>query len=224
MGPDKDPQLDVAKYQRTQEHDEVLGFETNCPECNAPVSTNMKLTKIPNFKEVVIMATNCEACGHKTNEVKSGSGIEPKGMCIKLKIDNLKDLTRDVLKSDTCTFSIPELDFESGAASLGGKFTTVEGLLTKTAENLLYNNPMVTGDSADKSQKEKIETFIGKLEEIRSGDRKVTMVLDDPAGNSYVQNLYEPEPDVQLQISHYERSFEQNEELGLNDMKVENYN
>ena len=27
---------------------------------------------IPHFKEVIIMATTCDACGHKTNEVKSG--------------------------------------------------------------------------------------------------------------------------------------------------------
>lgn len=29
--------------------------------------------------------------------------------------------------------------------------------------------------------------------------------------------------DERLRITHYERSFEQNEELGLNDMKTENY-
>lgn len=31
------------------------------------------------------------------------------------------------------------------------------------------------------------------------------------------------EVDDQLRITHYERTFEQNEELGLNDMKTENY-
>lgn len=30
-------------------------------------------------------------------------------------------------------------------------------------------------------------------------------------------------PDDALRITHYERTFEQNEELGLNDMKTENY-
>lgn len=52
---------------------------------------------------------------------------------------------------------------------------------------------------------------------------RCTIVLDDPCGNSYVQNLMAPEEDPQLKISHYERTFEQNEELGLNDMKVEGY-
>ena len=53
---------------------------------------------IPHFKEVVIMATVCEYCGHKTNEVKSGGGIEPKGKRITLHVTDPSDLSRDVLK------------------------------------------------------------------------------------------------------------------------------
>ena len=41
--------------------------------------------------------------------------------------------------------------------------------------------------------------------------------------NSYVQNLYAPDPDPNMTIESYERTWDQNEELGLNDMKVENY-
>lgn len=52
----------------------------------------------------------------------------------------------------------------------------------------------------------------------------VTMVLDDPSGNSYVQSLTDDGvPDPNLRIIRYHRSFDQNEELGINDMKVEGY-
>ena len=44
------------------------------------------------------MATVCEYCGHKTNEVKSGGGIEAKGKKITLKVTDPTDLSRDVLK------------------------------------------------------------------------------------------------------------------------------
>lgn len=37
------------------------------------------------------------------------------------------------------------------------------------------------------------------------------------------QNVYAPEPDPEMKIENYERSYEQNEILGLNDMKTENY-
>lgn len=60
---------------------------------------------IPHFKEVVIMATTCDHCGHKTNEVKSGGGIEPKGTKITLRVTDPSDMSRDVLKvSIVCAF------------------------------------------------------------------------------------------------------------------------
>ena len=60
---------------------------------------------IPHFKEVVIMATVCDYCGHKTNEVKSGGGIESKGKRISLKVTDVSDMSRDVLKVSTAANS-----------------------------------------------------------------------------------------------------------------------
>nr|SVE76406.1 EOG090X06TU [Daphnia longispina] len=204
--------------------DEVLHFGTNCPSCNAPCETNMKLTSIPYFKEVIIMATNCDACGHRTNEVKSGSGINEKGVKITLRITDLIDLSRDVLKSETCSMSIPELDFEVGAGTLGGKFTTLEGLLVAVKDQLTGHNPLMCGDSATSTLKERMENFNQKLDDIICGKSfGIRIILDDPAGNSYLQNVYAPEVDPEMETVYYERTFEDNEELGLNDMKLENY-
>lgn len=62
------------------------------------------------------------------------------------------------------------------------------------------------------------------FDEILKGNKKVTVVLDDPAGNSYVQSLADAgQVDKNLRIIKYHRSYDQNEELGLNDMKTENY-
>lgn len=36
---------------------------------------------------------------------------------------------RSLLQSETCSVEIPELEFELGMGALGGKFTTLEGLL-----------------------------------------------------------------------------------------------
>ncbi|XP_034238970.1 zinc finger protein ZPR1 [Thrips palmi] len=201
---------------------EVLQFPTNCPRCRAPCMTNMKVTNIPYFKEVVIMATNCDTCGERTNEVKSGGGIQPQGMKIEVKASSKEDFSRDVLKSDTCFLSVPELDIEVGPAALGGRFSTVEGILTAMKDQLLDADVMFS-DSADLANKKKLEEFHQKFNSILEGKEPVTLVLDDPAGNSYVQSLTAPEPDPALTITHYERTFDQNEELGLNDMVVENY-
>ncbi|XP_041030414.1 zinc finger protein ZPR1 isoform X1 [Carcharodon carcharias] len=202
---------------------EVLQFGTNCPQCNAPAETNMKLVQIPHFKEVIIMATNCEACGHRTNEVKSGGATEPLGTKITLRITDPSDMSRDLLKSETCSIFIPELEFELGMGILGGKFTTLEGLLTDVKELIVVKNPFFAGDSTVPERSEKLKEFGQKLDEIISGKREAHIILKDSAGNSYLQNLYAPDPDPEMKIEKYERTFEDNEELGLNDMKTEDY-
>lgn len=243
--PQKDEALNVTLYRRSAEQDSLLGieslddqknpeekpdlrdevlqFQTNCPECNAPAATNMKLVQIPHFKEVIIMATNCDACGHRTNEVKSGGAIEPLGTKITLHITDPSDITRDVLKSETCGISIPELEFELGMGALGGKFTTLEGLLKDIRELVVDKNPFTLGDSSTSDRKEKLQEFGKKIDQILEGQMDAHFILDDPAGNSYLQNVYAPEEDPEMQVEKYERSFEQKEDLGLNDMKTEGY-
>jgi zinc finger protein len=49
------------------------------------------------------------------------------------------------------------------------------------------------------------------------------VILDDPISNSFIQNIYAPDDDPAIEKIEYERSFDQNEELGLNDIKTENY-
>ena len=44
------------------------------------------------------MATVCDHCGKKDNEVKSAAGIEDQGKKIELNITKADDLNRDVLK------------------------------------------------------------------------------------------------------------------------------
>ncbi|XP_031157900.1 zinc finger protein ZPR1 [Sander lucioperca] len=203
--------------------DEVLAFNTNCPECNAPAATNMKLVQIPHFKEVIIMATNCDSCGHRTNEVKSGGGTEEMGTKITLHLTDPSDMTRDVLKSETCSVVIPELEFELGMAAVGGKFTTLEGLLKDIKDLIISKNPFMCGDSCTAARQQKLNEFGEKIDKIMAGEMDVHIILDDPAGNSYVQNVYAPDPDPEITIEKYTRTFEQNEDLGLNDMKTEGY-
>jgi len=217
----KQPEVDPLDEEKLKE--EVLHFPTNCPECNAPAETNMKMTNIPFFKEVVIMATVCDMCNHKTNEVKSGGGIEAKGKKITLNITDSSDLSRDVLKSETCNIEIPELEFEMGGAALGGRFTTVEGLMENMMDEIENNSMWGGGDAAAPDVQERMEKFKERMRKCIEGSELFTLILDDPAGNSYMQNLYAPDPDPEMKIEEYERSYEQNDDLGLNDMKTENY-
>ena len=60
-------------------------------------------------------------------------------------------------------------------------------------------------------------------EQVKNAERPFTLILDDPLANSYIQSLYAPDPDPGLETEWYDRTFEQNEALGLNDIKVEGY-
>lgn len=230
--PSVDPDLEIIHYTRTRDQNlllgiadpgpelneadepigrnEVMEFQTNCPECRASCLTNMKLVEIPHFKEVILMATNCEACGHRTNEIKGGAGIEEKGVKIQHKIKTDADLKLEAVKSDTCIIKVPELELEVISAS-AGKYTTVEGLCQDTLERLEKSYPYMFGDSAEEHVRNKLNNIYERLR----APIGLTVILDDPAGNSYIESA-----DI---ITKYERSFDQNEELGINDMKTENY-
>lgn len=202
---------------------EILTFPANCSHCNAPSKTNMHVIDIPHFKEVVIMATSCEHCGYKSNEVKAGGPISEKGKRITLKMTEAEDLSRDILKSETCGLSIPEINLELTPGTLGGRFTTVEGLIRQVHDEL-GERAFTHGDSTDSESRAKWEKFLSELDEVANGQRlPVTLIIDDPLANSYLQNLYAPDDDPEMTIEDYERDFETNESLGLNDMKTENY-
>ncbi|KAI9226543.1 MAG: ZPR1 zinc-finger domain-containing protein [Piptocephalis tieghemiana] len=203
--------------------DEVMCFPANCSACGHPGETRMKMINIPYFKEVVVMSTACEKCGYKSNEVKSGGAISKLGRKITLKIEDTEDLSRDILKSETCGLDLPEVDLQLQPGTLGGRFTTVEGLLKQVKEELEEKSPFSHGDSAAPETKATFAKFLGRLQDLLDLKVKGTLILDDPLANSYLQNLYAPDPDPSMTIEDYERTFDQNEELGLNDIKVEGY-
>lgn len=179
--------------------------------------------EIPHFREVIIMATNCDYCGYRTNEVKSGGAVSKQGKRIKLIVCQEEDLNRDILKSETCTLEIPEIELHLTTGSLGGRFTTLEGFLNQVHDELQSKVPFITGDSASDDQKSKFQILLTSIKKICSLELPCTVIIDDPLAQSYVQNLYAPDPDPAISIELYDRTFDQNEELGLNDIKVENY-
>ena len=117
--------------------------------------------------------------------------------------------------------------------TLGGRFTTLEGLLNEIY-NELSTKVFRTGDSstvgigqADQQlgkDERKFEDFLKGLKDCMSATTPFTLIIDDPVSNSYLQSLYAPDPDPNMTIEEYDRTFEQNEELGFNDMVLEGYN
>ena len=244
MAPSPDPQMKVTHFHRTAQDNEFLGlaeeveveetneqivnklkeevheFPSNCSQCKSPCPTRMKLINIPHFREVVIMSSVCDSCGYKSNEVKAAGAMSAKGKKIELKLTCEDDLSRDILKSETSGLTIPEIELELSSGTLGGKFTTIEGLLDEIKVELSDKTPFRQGDGAEGNRKELFGKFLQKLDDLGKMTHDWTIILDDPMGNSYIQNLYAPDPDPNMKTSEYERTEEQNDFFGISDMKV----
>ncbi|KAG0690837.1 nucleolar zinc-finger protein [Pichia californica] len=202
---------------------EVETFRATCSGCYSPCETHMKLVNIPHFKDVVIMSTVCDHCGYKSNEVKTGGEIPDHGSKITLVCDDPEDLARDILKSETCGMNIPELSLDLTPGTLGGRFTTIEGLLKQVRDELHSRVYTQTSDSMAPSTKSRWIVFFDNLDKAIDGKTKFTILMTDPLSSSYIQNVYAPDADPNMTIEEYPRTAEENEELGLTDMKTENY-
>ncbi len=175
------------------------------------------------------MSFSCAACGYRNAEVKGGGAVPLRGCRATLKCVDEGDLLRDVLKSDTAAVTIPELDLELVHGTLGSVYTTLEGCLDKIVDALLRGNPF--GDSAESENRKKFEAFLDRVRALRDG--KVfpfTVIMQDPLANSFIgprrdaasfspiSEAGEAPPDPNLTVEDYDRTFDEDEELGLNDI------
>ncbi len=216
--------------------DEVVQFSTSCPNCHQTTETNMCMIDIPHFKEVIIMSLDCD-CGYKSKEIKGGGSIPAVGTKITLTVKDSRDLSREVLKSDTSGISIPDLELELDEGGLGGMYTTVEGLLLKIHDRLVVANPFGIGDSSTKHHADndgechsepkdehiKFKVLLAKLKKMAAGDNfPFTVILSDPLSNSFVG----PIPEIAIALSRQaenEKSTKCYEEYVDGNMVVEEY-
>lgn len=98
---------------------------------------------------------------------------------------------------------------------MGSFYSTIEGFLEKIIDQLTNENPFV-GDSSDQEQVQKFKEFISKLESLKKGEQKFTLQIEDPLDNCFIYSRFYPEADPQISCEYFERSEEQNEELGIN--------
>ena len=180
------------------------------------------------------MSTVCDDCGYRSNEVKTGGAVPDKGSRITLDVKTPEDLSRDVLKSESAALFCPELQLRVEPGTMGGRFTTVEGILENIKKDLRSqvfglddgDAPVPEdkgGDSMTSQSKQTWESFFADVTLAIDGKKTFTLVLEDPLAASYVQSFTAPEPDPQIKVEEYDRTEEEEEDLGLRDIKTENY-
>ena len=74
--------------------------------------TKLLLTRIPHYKEVILMSFSCESCGYQNNEIQPGGRIQERGVQFKVDIEDDRDISRQVVKGDHAIVNVPEIELE----------------------------------------------------------------------------------------------------------------
>jgi zinc finger protein len=143
------------------------------------VKYNTDVKKIPYLKEVVITTIMCGNCDYKYSDVMITSQDKP--MEYKIKVNCLDDLTIRVIRSSTATIELLELGIKIEPASAADAFiSNIEGVLVRTYDAI--ENVKRFSDEPEKIKKS--EELLEKINGLRNGEGEVTLIIQDPMGNS----------------------------------------
>uniref|UniRef100_A0A0C9S3X2 TSA: Wollemia nobilis Ref_Wollemi_Transcript_28289_1262 transcribed RNA sequence n=1 Tax=Wollemia nobilis TaxID=56998 RepID=A0A0C9S3X2_9CONI len=189
-------------------------IESLCMRCRENGTTRLLLTKIPHFREVVLMAFECPHCGEKNNEVQFAGQLQPHGCFYTLNVPEgaSEVLNRQVVKSDSASIKVPELDFEVPPEAQRGTLSTVEGVLLRAADEL--EALQEERRKVDPNTAEALDRFLVNLKLCATAKKPFIFIVSDPAGNSFIESPHAPSPDPLLSIKFYDRTPEQQAALG----------
>ncbi|MCD6502894.1 MAG: ZPR1 zinc finger domain-containing protein [Euryarchaeota archaeon] len=154
----------------------------HCPICGKKtIKIITHAHSIPYFRKIVEITLICENCGFRHADVLIAGEREP--MRYELEISSERDMLIRVIRSSSGTIRIPELGvtIEPGPRSFGF-VSNVEGVL----DRILNVLNMLEGSETSQEKLEKIKKLKKKIELIKEGKEKATLIIDDPTGNSAI--------------------------------------
>ena len=155
---------------------------SKCPICNSKTLTEkMTTVAIPHFGEILLLTLQCKKCGFKHSDIFCVTERGPSRYS--LHIEKPQDLYAKVIRSSTATIRIPELGVkvEPGPASTPF-ITNVEGVLERV-KNIVE---MAKRWADNKKKQERCNKILDIIEEVKKGKEKITIIIEDPFGNSAI--------------------------------------
>lgn len=167
-----------------------MQLDIRCPACgHQGVVYNATTTDIPYFGECMDTLILCGACGFKHTEVFILGQKEP--VRYRYRVQGEADLFTRVVRGSSCTIRIPELGVVIEPGPISEAFVSnVEGVLNRVLAVL----GQLTRSGED-HQKAGAHALIGRIEAAKSGGENLTLILEDPFGNSAIVH-----PDVDRQV------------------------
>lgn len=156
---------------------ELAITKSTCPLCNKELVTNWVQENIPFFGEVLLVTSLCE-CGFRYSDTLIMAQRKP--VRYELKVRNQEDLNTRIVRSTSGTIRIPELgvDIEPGPAS-ESFVSNIEGVLERVED--ILETVMLWGEKTEKAKE-----LLTKIEKIKAGEYEITVVIEDPLGNSAI--------------------------------------
>ena len=91
--------------------------------------------------------------------------------------------------------------------------TTVEGIIERSIAGLEQDQAKRKEENAEVAAQ--IDAFIEKLRSLKKFRKPFTMIFEDISGNCHVENPLMPLKDTNCDITHFRRTTEQNNTLGI---------
>jgi len=154
-----------------------------CPVCSADMQFSWESADIPHFGEVMVIAGICQ-CGYRHSDTILLSQKDP--VRYAMPISSIDDLDARVIRSSSGTLRIPELgvDIEPGFAS-ESYISNVEGVLDRV-EGVVEFATRSAREAESREATEKGEEILEKIALAREGRFPLTLILEDPLGNSAI--------------------------------------
>lgn len=168
-----------------------------CPICASTGNVNMiaHVDEIPYFGEHTQVTILCHDCGWRQTDFIPAEGKKAGGWS--LVIDDEEKMRARVIRSSSCTVSIPELDLEvKPGSNATGYVSNVEGVLHRFQEiiNMVERDLSSQFLSAEGADRETLMEQLGTLQNMTLNlanlgapdADKITLVLLDPHGHSMI--------------------------------------
>jgi len=142
---------------------------------------NWQRDTIPYFGDIMYISANCK-CSFRFADTMILTSKEP--IRYELTVESLEDLDARVIRSTSGTIRIPEMgiNIEPGTVS-DSYITNIEGVLQRVRGVLEMAGRLVQDEDEKFSRSQEL---LRMLDEVIEGKRTITVIIEDPMGNSAI--------------------------------------
>ena len=151
-----------------------------CPTCNTEIEYLYTTENIPYFSDILIISAICPSCGYRfvdTQMLKHGEPVR-----YVYRTATAEDLAVRIVRSMSASIEIPELGVRiDPGATCQGFVSNIEGVLDRIVQAV--GSAIIDGDA---DEQENARLLLEKISHVKSGELPVTIILEDPTGNSAI--------------------------------------